>query len=503
MNTLFKPTSYKKGAAVAVGATFVWKVVSFANALLLALYFGADRQTDIYFYLIMLTGLATLFFQNLTQVILIPEAIFLTRENETKARQFTTMWLYIYGAVGLVAGLVGLVCPEQIWQLLSRFEGPVLAADKWMLKCGFALFALQNISLYLIAVAEMYKFFKTAWLSVLNALCPLLFLLLLGRQIGIISMVYGFIMANLVQIVILLLLLKTQLTWSFSPAWVPLRVQTRQNMLTGQLLAVFSIFTGWLPVYLMSSWGAGIVSALTYCKQFTDSTNEIFVARTANVAKIQLTELIAQKKYAQADQTFLASAYALLALLAPLVVFSCYFAPQIVQVFLERGQFGAQATQYTATFLRPMLFNVLLFIPGALQNSALAAGRKIKEWFPYSLLSTIVYTLFLWIEMPRWGAFSFPYLLAAAGILGFVLNAFLFKKHLPFLQYAKQLGLVVRFTLVATVPLIPAVALSWLLPANAWIQLAVCGSIYVAGYGAVLYVTKDLQKLFHVATDNF
>ena len=74
MNTLFKPTSYKKGAALAVGATFVWKTISFANALLLALYFGADRQTDVYFYLIMLLGFGVTFLQRLNQTVLIPEA---------------------------------------------------------------------------------------------------------------------------------------------------------------------------------------------------------------------------------------------------------------------------------------------------------------------------------------------------------------------------------------------------------------------------------------------
>ncbi len=503
MNTLFKPTSYKKGAALAVGATFVWKMVSFANSLLLALYFGADRQTDVYFYLILIIGMAAGFFYNLTQTVLIPEAMFFLQEDEKKARQFTTMWLYIYAAIGAVACIAGLLWPQQIWSTLSRFSGPVLAQDKWMLSCAFILFGLQNMALYLTSVTEMYKFFKTAWLGVLNALFPLLFLLILGKYIGIISMVYGFIAASLVQIIVLLFLLKTQLAWSFSPAWAALRVQTRQNMLTGQILSALSTFTGWLPLYLMSSWGAGIVSALTYCRQFTDSAAEVFITRTANVAKIQLTEQTAQQQYARADQTFLICAYALLALLAPLAIFSCYFAPQIVEIFFQRGQFDAQATQHTVAFLRPTLFVLLLSVPGALQNSAIFAGRKIKEWFPYALTSTLIFALLLWLVMPRWGAFSYPYLTLISLLIGFALNAFLFRKHFPFLQYGKQLWLVVRFTGYALLPLIPAVVVARLLPANAWIQVIICGILYVAVYGAVLYITKDLQKLFHVATDNF
>ncbi len=503
MNTLFKPTSYKKGAALAVGATFVWKAVSFVNALLLALYFGADQQTDVYFYLILLVGFGCNFFQNLFQTVLIPEAMFLTQENEKKSRQFTTMWLYIFVVFGIGMCLLGILWPEQIWQAISRFDKPLLIQHKRMLVAGLIFFGLQNITLYLTAITEMYKFFKTAWLGVLNALLPLLLLLLLGRRVGIISMIYGFIAANLVQIVILLILLKTQLHWSFLPAWVPVRVQTRQNMLTGQTLALFSIFTSSLPLYLMSHWGSGIVSALAYCQQFTGSASEILIARTANVAKIQLTEETSRQHYAQVNQTFLLTTYALLAVIAPLAVFSCYFAPQIVHIFLERGQFDAQATQHTVSFLRPMLFMLLGSVPGYLQNGTIAAGRKIKEWFPYALISACILIILLGEGMPYFGAFSYPYLLIISLGVGYLLNVRLFNKHFPFLQYGKQMGLLVQFTLYALLPLLPAVLLAQVLPENAWIQLAVCGSVYVISYAGILYATKDLTKLFHVATDNF
>ena len=43
---LFKPTSYRTGAALAVGTTALWKGISFINALLIAAYFGADRPLE-------------------------------------------------------------------------------------------------------------------------------------------------------------------------------------------------------------------------------------------------------------------------------------------------------------------------------------------------------------------------------------------------------------------------------------------------------------------------
>ena len=503
MKTLFKPTSYKKGAALAIGATFVWKAISFANALLLALYFGASRQTDVYFYLIILTGVGMAFLQRLNQTVLIPEAMFLTQQDKTTGQQFTTMWLYIYIAMGIIVCLISVSCPEQIWRVLSRFGEKLLAHDKALLMWALWVFALQIITYYLTAIAEMYKFFKTAWLSVLNAICPLIGLLLLGNRVGIISMLYGFFTANLLQIIILVILLKTQMNWSFRPAWIPLRTRTRQNMLTGQTLAVLDVLNSWLPLYLMSGMNAGVVSALNYCKQLTDSTTEVFTARVANVAKIEITEQLTKKELEKANKSFVSYSYILLIVLAPLVVFSYYFAPYIVDLFFKRGQFTAQAAHDTVLFLRPMLFVLLLCIPGYLQNSALAAGQKIKEWFPYALTSGLILTAMMWVFIPKQGAFVYPYLIGAGLVIGFVLNAFLFKKHLNFLQYIEPLWSVFRLSLLAVIALVPTALLSCLLAKNCWVQIFGCGPVFVTAYGGVLYLTKDLQQLRELFRNSF
>ncbi len=502
MNTLFKPTSYKRGATLAVGATLVWKVISFANALLLALYFGADRQTDVYFYLIMLMGFGVAFLQRLNQTVLIPQAMFLRQQHEPTARRFINMWLYMYGGLGLTLAIAGSLWTQPLWHILSRFGGPILAQDKGLLVCGFILFGLQIITYYLTAVAEMYQFFKTAWLGVLNAVCPLGCLLLVGGQVGIISMVYGFLLANMLQIAVLIYLLRTQLGWNFAPAWVPLRTDTRQHMLTGQTLAVLDMVNSWLPIYLMSGMNAGVVSALNYCKQFTDSTTEVFTARVANVAKIEMTQQAAATQTQSFNQTYLRANYVLVALLAPLVVFSCYFAPQIVALFFKRGNFDAQAVQHTVCFLRPMLWVVFLAVPGYLQNSALAATRKIKESFPYALTSGLVLSGLLWTLLARYGAFSYPYLLGAGLVIGFVLNAFLFQKQIPFVSYWAPFYTLIRFSVLAAGALIPAGLLSKILPDTHFVQILGCGTVFVVGYGVLLALSKDAKQLRQFFRDN-
>ncbi|MBP5616387.1 MAG: hypothetical protein J6X06_01135 [Elusimicrobiaceae bacterium] len=503
MKALFKPTSYRQGTVFAVGATFVWKLISFINALLLAAYFGATYKTDIYFYLLVIMSFGSVFTQQLNNAVLIPEAMFLQARQPQQAQRFLTMWLYIYVLIGILVVLAGGFFPVKLWDLFSRFETPELTQQHTLLILGFGWFSLQLIAIYLQSIAEMYKYFSTAWLGTLNAFLPLCCLLLFGKQLGLASMLYGFIAANVIQIVVLLGLCKVKLNWDFKFCWTYLPVRTRQNMLAHQSLTLLGLINSWLPLYLMSGLNAGVISALNYCKQLTDSTVEIFSARVSNVAKIALTENAATANWEDFDHTFLRCIQFLAFLLAPLTLFSCYFAPYIVEMFFQRGQFSAQAAHETVLFLRPMLIWVLLSIPGYLQGSAIPAHRKIKENFPYALAAGIFFTITALWFIPHCGAFSYPYLCIAVQVVGYGLNAFLFKKHLPFISYAKQFWNLLSVTLKAGLALLPAVGVSLLLPANCWIQILVCGTVFVAVYATLIYMSNDGKKLIQFCLDSF
>lgn len=503
MNSLFKPVSYAQGTAQAVAATFVWKFISFVNALLLAAYFGATYKTDIYFYVVMVIGFGIAFVQRLNQTILIPEAMFLHEKNPQHARQFLTMWFYVYVGAGVVFGAAGSLCAVHGWGLLSRFSPAELASQQIVLILGAWWFGLQLVAYYLQAVAEMFKYFTAAWLGALNAFFPLVCLVLFGKHVGPAGMLYGFVAANIVQILLLVYAFKTQAGFSGRPAWYPLTRRARHNMAAGQSLAVLDIVNSLLPVYLMSGLNAGVITALNYCRQFTDCATEIFTARTANIAKIALTETAARRREQEFNEQFLMSTRLLVLILAPLAVFSCYFAPQIVELFFQRGEFTSQDTRQTVLFLRPMLFVMLLSAPGFLQNSAVAARRKIKESFPYALSAGLLLTGLLGVVIPRCGAFSYPYLLGVGLVIGFMLNAVFFRKNLPFVAYGKHLWLTLRLTGLAAVSLLPAICVSKLLPSGCLWQIIGCGGVFVGIYALLVGWAKELQRLRDFLRNNF
>ena len=495
MSALLKPTSYHKGAALAVAATFVWKLLSFVNALLIAALFGASYKTDIYFYAIMVVGFGVAFMQRLNATVLIPEAIFLNEKDETSATHFLTNWFFVYLVLGGLLAALGLFCPVQMGQLVSRFDSAALRAQHILVSAVFILFALQLLTYYLQAVAEMYRFFKTAWLGVLNALLPLICLLIYGRQLGLVSMVYGLIAANVLQLVVYLLMCKRILKWDFYPHSITFSTRMRQNALSGQTLAVLDIVNSLLPIYLMSGLQAGLISALNYCRQLTDTPTEIFTARVSNISKLQLASDHAQHKPENFNQHFLKTNHFLLVFLVPLVVFSCYFAPQIVEIFFERGSFNALDAKNTVLFLRPMLITLLLLSLGYMQNSVISATRTIKESFIYALSSGLFMTVSFAFGITYWGAFSYPYLLSAGLLVGFGFNYFLFKKHIPFVSYLAHLKAAVRLSFLGAVALLVPALTARILPPDAWTQILICGILFVGIYGVLLYISGDVEKL--------
>ena len=118
---LFKEYSYKKGAAISVGSTFIWKLLSFVNSILIAFYFGTQARADIYFYILTIGGLVAAFFTSLNGNVLIPQAMFLRKQNEQNARSFINFFLLLYGIFLIVILALGFLFPVNIFDLFSKF----------------------------------------------------------------------------------------------------------------------------------------------------------------------------------------------------------------------------------------------------------------------------------------------------------------------------------------------------------------------------------------------
>lgn len=494
MRYLFKPLSYQSGTAMAVGATFVWKIISFINALLIAAFFGAGDATDIYFYLLIIMGIGVSFVQRVNASLVIPEAMSLDAQTPQGGRGLLSLFLYVYGAFFVLLTLAGAFTPVWLGHLISRFSLAQLNAHRLLLVWGFGLFGLQLLYAYLVSVLEMYRRFASSLFAPLNAILPLLALLVLGKFCGIESMIYGFIASYSIQIVMFLWIMKKELHWQFlyPPHWPKGRFT--RNWWSLQVMEIITLASSFLPMYLLSAFSAGIVSALNYAKQLTDSATEVFSLRVSNISKIQLTEDLTHHNWNIANNNFLANYHTLLFILTPLAVFSCFFAPQIVYIFFARGQFDQEAAWRVTAFLRPLLAVMWAVIPVFMLSNVTVAGRKVKESLPYGLFSSLLFIVFIFVAIRKGGPFAFPYVLLVYYAVSSILTNIFLKRHFPQFALKRSWKMAARLLAINLGALVPCAIGYALLPhTNAWLTVIFYGIIYVVSLGGICRVSGDLK----------
>lgn len=494
MLTLFQPVSYKKGALLAMGATALWKCFSFANSVLVALYFGTRAGTDVYFYLIMLIGFGVSFLQKMNTSVLIPEALRAEEETPCHGRRLLNAFLWFYILLGLAVCALGIWLPLQSGALLSRFSAQELSRHEMLICAAFILFATNLWVTYLTNILEMYKRFGSALLTPLNALFPLCSLLLWGQTVGIISMIYGFLAANVVQLACFVYLLCKELHWNFTPGLERFHTRFHKNLLSNQILEVVGLANSLLPVYLISGLSVGLVSALNYAKQLADAPTEIITNRIAAVNKIQLAEDSSRSDEQAFNLHFLQTGRVLMFILSPLAVFTYFYAQDIVELFFQRGHFTVQSAQDAAAFLRPLILMMWVLVPVSLQSNVLAAARKMKEAFFYLLFSNLIFTAAVVWAINKWGAFAYPYTQIACCLVGFAVNGILFARHFPYVYYGQSLKDGARLLAINIVALVPAAALSaWAAIASPFWALAAAGPVFLITLGLLTIYSGDLR----------
>ena len=479
---------------MAVGATVVWKALSFINALLVAAYFGVSAETDVYYYILTLGGILVALMHTFNTGAIIPEIQVHETRRPGSGQPLLNFFLLFYVALAALLITLGLLCPVGLVYRVSRFTLGQLTPYAWLLFIGFFLCAFQLLTQFLTAILEMYHRFSAALLYPLNAICPLVCLLLLGKKIGVISMMYGFALSYFCQAVILFCTLKYEMDWHFRPQKVKFSRRFLHNLGSLQIQSLLALVASLLPMYLLSGYASGLVSALNYAKQLSDTLSEILTNRVANLTKIQFTEQLARHQWDRLNDTFLAVNHFLIFILAPVTIFSCFYAPEILTVFFKRGVFTAQDVHMAAGFLIPLLLVTLLGAYGMLQWAVFSALRKLRKYLPYSLVSMLLLLVSLPLTMRLWGAYAYPYTQLGCNLVGVLMTLWFFCKYAKRLENMPAIRACLRLISLNIIALVPSAVYGWFFAgSNPWITLFCGGIIYVSALTALCYYSGDLQ----------
>jgi len=498
MGKIFAEYSYKKGAAVSVFCTAAWKIISFANSVLLAFYFGASSYTDIYFYLIMLAGMGMTFAAGINTNAVIPHAMHLGGKDKNGEFGFLNRFIIFYLGLGLLLAVLAAAAPGFWLGLISRFNDFTPGAQA-LFGLAALYFASLIITNFLINILERHKIFGIAWLSPLNALAPFLLLVFFHKTLGIAAMVCGFIIANVLQSAACLIVMFGKLGWRPELDCPGLNKKFWHNFVAAAGTEGLNFFTSALPVFIMSGFAAAAVTALNYARQIIDSPTEIITNRITLVSRVQFNEKENKRDYKGLAQSFYNNLFILLILMTPIAVFCCFYSYEIVRTLFERGRFSYETANSTAAFISLFTPTLVLLLPFYLYRNLAASARKLKEFFIIPLLSALFFTAAVFYFMNVYGGYGYPAALAATNIFGLLIAWPFVRKHFPFISHAKTLFEMMKIVFLALAPVI-LIKASYLerLSGNNIIDLVAAGIFYVTIFAAEIWVFygKKLKQFF-------
>ena len=438
---LIKTESYKRGMLLSVLFNIISKSILFLLTILVAKFFGSDIKTDIYFFVYGSMILFSGFINIVDTAVLIPESMRI-RENEGSvvAATFLNFFMRIYVVIGIVFVALMFFFGTTIFGIISKFSTTDIILYKNYFLLGSLYFLFQVLTNYINAILTSLKFFTVPmFISGINSCIVIASIIMLHDQLDVLSVFWGGIAAYSINLILLLILLKRNTGWNFFTKAPPIKKKVWTNIFFTELGQLATLASSFLPLFLLSGFGRGVISVMNYGKNIADIPNTLITAQLTNVSGIQLNEQSARGDQDGMNDTFLQTGKLLLFILIPVGFFLFVFAEPIVELFYLRGNFTAAAVTDSAKFLQ--LLSITIFIVGinSLVTRIFIAMQAIKQAFLYQVALNILLITAIWILTKNYGAYGYPYGIILVNLVNFAGMYIICKKLFKRIEYGHLL----------------------------------------------------------------
>jgi putative peptidoglycan lipid II flippase len=494
ISRLIRTESYKKGMWLSVAFNIIAKAVLFGLTILIAKFFGSDIRTDIYFFIYGSMVLLSGFINTIDTMVLVPVSMQLReKEGDAAAMRFLNFFMRIYIFIGSVFVAIVYFFGARLFSSFSQFPATAILLYKDYFLLGSFYFLFMVLTNYINAILFSLKFFTVPMIiSAINSCIVIGCILLLHRQYDVEAVLIGGITAYCINIILLLVLMKRNGGWDFLTANPSITKRTWSNIFFAELGQTATFASSFLPLYLLSGFGKGIISIMNYGKNIADIPNTLITAQLTNVTGVQLNEQAARTDGTGMNTTFLRDGRLLLFILLPVSCYLFVFAEGVTRVFYFRGNFTEPDVLNAARFLRS--FSLVIFSIGinALVSRIFIAMQAIRQAFLYQVLLNLLLIAAMLMLTRYYGPWGYPYAVVLVNGINYLLMLFICKKIAPWINY----GAILLYSLVLLLINAAVAAALWFtlpyLPENIWVKL-------LTGFFVYLFVLFLLYKKFLLA----
>ncbi|HEY6957128.1 MAG TPA: lipid II flippase MurJ [Flavisolibacter sp.] len=463
--SFLKIDSYKKGAITSIFFSGVAKGLAFFQSVIIAFYFGTSFHTDVYFFVYTTITLIASYIISLNYLVLIPEAMKLSATvSDKEAQRFLNLFLYIFVFLVLLLEIIFFCNPIHFFGTFSKLDISILNSEKGTMIWFMPVLLLIVLSAYFTDILTSKKYFALPLIvNSVNSLLTVISVFLLHQYFGVRCAIIGIYVGYFFNLVWLVYILLSRLKWDFWSVSFKLRRGVLRNILYAYLSQVTTFLGSFFPIYLISSFSAGIMTSLSYAQRVGQIPEQLIISQTSSVLGIKLNELNVTKQTNQLNRVLIEVAASTLFLIVPCSFLLFLYSDKIVEIIFMRGSFGMSSVHSTALLLKFLGVSIPFVALNAFYSRVFIALQKMKLAFYSGLIVNILFLLLLYVLVKFFGPIGYPIAITtylAASVL--VVFPLLFYFKMPIINSAALLRCVLQIYLLNLLISFPV----WLLIVN-------------------------------------
>ncbi|MBW5448336.1 hypothetical protein GE107_20035 [Cohnella sp. CFH 77786] len=388
------------GAIILFSGNLLSAFLGLFREVLIAAQYGADLDTDAYLFAYTVPSIILAFVSSIFLTGFVPlfikERVNKSPEEASLMFSNTINWFLVIMLV-----VIGVCYGLSDW--LSAFFADNPASHQkieqllWILLPGMLFFGLSYAQS---TVLNSVNHFTTpAFMTVINNIVVILFMILFHQSLGIYSVALGFVIGNVVQVAVQIPVLRAKgirykRYMGVKDEYLRKLFALSMPIMTMVLIDQSMVFAS---RYFAAYLDVGSASAINYANRIIMLPVTLFGTALVSATYPSAVQMLAEKKQREYDTIVSTGIKSLLLMMTPVFFICMLFSTSIIRALFERGAFDADATRMTASaflvlsaaiVIMPLrdFFNKLFFSRGYLKSSIIYSLGYTGGFIAFSLL---------------------------------------------------------------------------------------------------------------------
>lgn len=452
--SLLQTESYKKGILYSGILNVVAKGLAFFQNILVAYYFGTQITTDIYFFSISALLMLSYYINSIDSSVIIPESMrIIIQDSKKKCMEFLNFFLYLYLFFAISLTALFLLSPVKLFSIISNFDESILLNQRDLLILITPIFLLIVITNLLVNILTSFKYFILPMvISMINSIFTLGFLVFFHDVYELKSLIFGFYTAYGINIILLLLILKYKVGWSFAVVSFNISKKTIHDIFYAQGGNLASFAAAYLPFYLLSNFGDGVISAFNYGQKAAELPIQIITVQLGAIVGLKFNELFSNKQFDKLNSIYFSINNILIFILVPISIIMFFNGYYLIDILYNRGNFTNGSAELTSTFFRYLIFSLPFLATVSITSRLYMACQIIKYSFYYQIISNSLLVVLIFLGIHYFGIIGYPLSYLLINVINFIVIKYYVYKYIKFIDYNKIFRSLLNVLLINAIP---------------------------------------------------